>query len=158
MRSQGNDIFFRVTKNETILKTIDEDVMQKHSGEFRSKEAIVITFNNLEDLNISSRKYKYQVALATDYSKVYAIFHYKRMDTRGLNNIGFNEPNATAPCNTTLTFNLNETHLTTSSNIDHPGKFVFLLERCVFSFYFFFSLCHTTPTLTQLQGLRGHPR
>eukprot|EP00111_Clytia_hemisphaerica_P009715 TCONS_00028503-protein len=56
------------------------------------------------------------------------------MDTRGYNNIGFNEPITTNPCNITLIFNLNENNLTTSSNIDKPGKFVFLLEspKCLY--------------------------
>eukprot|EP00111_Clytia_hemisphaerica_P010998 TCONS_00032248-protein len=135
MRSLGNDISFRATKNKTILKVIDEDIAQKHhSGEFRSKEAIVITFNNLQYYRNSNLTYNYQAVLATDYDKVYAIFHYERMDTRGKNNIGFNEPSTTDSCNTTLIFNLNENNLTTSSNIDKPGKFVFLLEspKCLY--------------------------
>eukprot|EP00111_Clytia_hemisphaerica_P012904 TCONS_00037917-protein len=135
MRSLGNDTFFRATKNKTILKMIDKDIAQKHSGEFRSKEAIVITFNNLQYYTpYSNLIYNYQAVLATDYDKVYAIFHYERMDTRGKNNIGFNEPNTTDSCNTTLIFNLNEKNLTTSSNIDKPGKFVFLLEspKCLY--------------------------
>ena len=134
MRSHGNDTLFRVTKDETILKMIDEDIAQKQreqSEDFHSKEAIVITFNGLQSFNNWNSSFRYQAVLSTNYKKTYAIFKYDRIDAPGNGNIGFHEPNLKSPCNATSKFDLDERNLTESSNIGKPGTFVFLLTRYV---------------------------
>eukprot|EP00111_Clytia_hemisphaerica_P024757 TCONS_00072953-protein len=130
MRSLGNNILYRTTKDQNILNLVDRDIsLLKSVSSFKSKEAIVVTYNNVPYYEIRNILFRYQVVIATDYKNTYTIFNYDRIDRSGYHNIGFSEPSA---CNKSINvrFNLTKSNLTTNSNVDVPGKFVFLLTKC----------------------------
>ena len=71
MRSHGNDILYRTTKDQNILKLIDRDIaLSKSTQAFQSKEAIVITFRNVPSYHYGHMLFRYQVVIATDYNLI----------------------------------------------------------------------------------------
>ena len=135
LKSRGNDILYRSTTNRNILKLVDKDIAllprkQSTTSSFNSKEAIVITFNNVPYYDNRNILFRFQTVIATDYKNTYTIFNYDRMDNPGYGNIGYAEPDGAFSCKSTENFNLNGSKLTTSSNVGKPGKFVFLLINC----------------------------
>ena len=131
MRSYGRDILYRSTKDQNILKLIDRDIglphQQNSTSFFKSKEAIIITFNNVRYYDYRNILFRYQVVIASDYNSTYTIFNYDRLDRQSYDNIGYVEPDATFSCTPYKRFNLNRNNLTKSSNVGQPGKFVFRL-------------------------------
>uniref|UniRef100_A0A7M5WRE4 NIDO domain-containing protein n=1 Tax=Clytia hemisphaerica TaxID=252671 RepID=A0A7M5WRE4_9CNID len=131
LKSYGRDILYRSTTQQNILSMIDKDILlSKSVPSFKSKEAIVITFNNVPYYDKRNILFRFQVVMATDYKNTYTIFNYDRIDNPGYGNIGYAEPDGEVSCTPYKSFNLNGNTLTTSSNVGKPGKFVFLLTNC----------------------------
>ncbi|XP_066920707.1 uncharacterized protein [Clytia hemisphaerica] len=119
MRSHGNDILCRTTKDQTTLNSIDRDIsLSKSAPSFKSKEAIVITFNNVPYYDNRNILFRFQAIIATDYKKTYTIFNYERMDNPGYDNIGYAEPDGKVSCTPYKSFNLNGNTLTLRSPKD----------------------------------------
>ena len=131
MRSYGNDILYRTTKDQITLRLIDGDIaLSKTTPSFKSKEAIIITFNNVSYYKDRDILFRYQVVITTDYKNTYTIFNYDRMDRASYDNIGYAEPDGRVSCTPYKHFNVNGNKLTTTSNVGFPGKFVFSLTNC----------------------------
>ncbi|XP_066920704.1 uncharacterized protein [Clytia hemisphaerica] len=151
MISLGNNILYRTTKDQNILNLVDRDIsLSKSVSSFKSKEAIVVTFNNVPHYGNRNMIFRYQVVIATDYKNTYTIFNYDRMDNSGYDNIGYAEPDGEVSCTPYKRFNLNGHTLTTSSNVGKPGKFIFLLTNCTNDRV----LPTTTPLLTTTPAAR----
>ena len=127
MISNGRDILYRTTKDQNILNLIDQDIALslENPSHFKSKEAIVITFNDIQLYDYPNTLFKYQAVIASDYKNTFTILNYERMDKEGFANIGFADPPA---CKKSRTFNIDRKRLTTSSNVGRQGKFVYLLS------------------------------
>ena len=131
LRSYGRDILYRVTTDQNILRLINKDIaLSKSAPTFQSKEAIVITFNNVPYYDNRNILFRFQAVIATDYKNTYTIFNYIRIDRPSYDNIGYAEPDGKISCTPYKRFNINGNNLTTTSNIGKPGKFVFLLTNC----------------------------
>ncbi|XP_066922095.1 uncharacterized protein [Clytia hemisphaerica] len=124
MVSNGRDISYRTTRDQYILNQVDKDIALSVGNQFKSKEAIIITLNNVQIYDEPNVLVKYQVVIATDYKKTFAILNYERIDKEGFLNIGLSDPPA---CKTSRRFNIDAKRLTTSSNVGRQGKFIFLL-------------------------------
>ena len=100
-------------------------------GSFYPTEAIIVTYNNVQQYGKLYNKFKYQVILATDYTSTYAIVNYERLDTSG-NRIGYGDPSCHAFQNFT-SGGRNQTELTKTSNIGIPGRHLYVLteQRCI---------------------------
>ena len=67
MRSHGNDILYRTTKDQNILKLIDRDIALQATPSFKSKEAIIVTFRNVPYYDNRYILFRSQAVVATDY-------------------------------------------------------------------------------------------
>ena len=135
LKSRGNDILYRSTTDRNILNLVDKDIAllprkQSTTSSFNSKEAIVITFNNVPYYDNRNILFRFQTVIATDYKNTYTIFNYIRLDRPGYDNIGYAEPDGRVSCTPYKRFSINGNNLTTTSNIGKPGKFVFPLTNC----------------------------
>ena len=94
---------------------------------FNAAEAIIVTYNDIPRYNNPSKRFKYQVVIATDYTNTFAILNYDRLDLISYHNAGFSEP---GPCHIIKQFtkSLDETAvLNQTSNVGRPGKHIHLL-------------------------------
>lgn len=129
--SNGLDTFHRKTKDQKILSLIDRDVAKTlqtpgHPTQFKSKEAIIITFNNVHKYGKPNIRFKYQVIIVTDYTNTFTILNYERLDEASSTVVGFTDP---LSCKHTAKFfgDRNNKALLTTSNVGEAGKHVFLL-------------------------------
>ena len=136
MRSYGRNILYRATKDQNMLILIDRDIallprQQNTISAFKSKEAIIITFNSVPYSKSQNIVFRYQVVIATDYKNTFTIFNYMRIDRPSFENIGigYSEPNGNISCTQYERFNINGDKLTTTSNVGIAGKFVFSLNN-----------------------------
>ena len=123
MVSNGQNIFFRTSKNRSILDLVDRDVAYGNYPPFKATEAIVITFNNVAFYN-RPQKVKFQAILATNYKKTFVIFNYLRLDLDA-RVTGFSDQEA---CNSFRKFS-NRRNLVSTTNVGVPGKHVHLLTN-----------------------------
>ena len=160
MKSSGSDVFYRTTSDKTILQAVDKDIaliLGKQKGTpstFNASSAIIITFDNIQSLGLSSVLFKYQTVIATDFKNTFAIVDYERLDGDGIE-IGFYE----VYCKHLKRFtgSSESKQLVDDTNVGIPGKQVHLLtnndNRCsnpegtfisVFYFLYIFPSRHTT--------------
>lgn len=121
--SDGQNIFFRSTKDQAILDLADRDVSYKSIHPFKSKEVIIVTFNRVPRYNHQNMIFTFQTILATDYTKTYAILNYIQLDADA-RQTGFSYQQGV--CKTSQRFS-NKSSLVYTSNVGVPGKHVHLL-------------------------------
>ena len=127
----GKHIFYRTSKDPLILHLIDRDISLAlgkpgNPSTFNAAEAIIVTYNDIPKYGDSSKIFKFQVIIATDHTKTFAILNYDRLDTSA-HLAGYNE---LAPCNQItklFTKSSDERVLNRTSNVGRPGKHIHLL-------------------------------
>lgn len=126
----GQHILYRTTKDPNTLRVINTAIRYLILGKpgnpsyFNAVEAIVVTYNNIPKYGDSSKIFKYQVVITTDYTNTFAILNYDRLDESGNIN-GFSEP----VCNVSKHFitSSDKTVLSSTSNVGISGIHIFLM-------------------------------
>lgn len=129
--NRNNGILYRTTKDLKTLNLIDQDISLAlgkpgNPSSFNATEAIVVTYNDIQRYGDSSKRFKYQVVIATDYTNSFTILNYDRLDQKGRGPVGFSDP---GPCRVSKRFlnSSDERTLTQTSNVGRPGKHIHLL-------------------------------
>ena len=129
MDNRIRNIFYRSTSDPHTLNLIDQDITLAlgepgNPSTFKTAEAIIVTYNNVPKYGDSSKKFKYQVVIATDYTNTFAILNYDRLDESG-SIVGYSDP----LCNVWRHFTTSSDKrvLTRTSNVGVLGKHVYLL-------------------------------
>lgn len=92
----GRNILYRRTTDRRILRLIDQDIglfnrSQRIPTRFQSYNAIIITYDNIPLHRDYTKRFSYQIILASDFDNTYAIFNYGRLDGDS-GDIGFTDP------------------------------------------------------------------
>ena len=130
MHNRNKDIFYRITLDPRTLNLIDQDISLTlgrpgNPSTFKTTKAIIVTYNNVPKYGDSSKRFKYQVVIATDYTNTFAILNYDRLDESG-GIVGYGD---SGYCTKTRTFtDSSDTRtLNRTSNVGRPGKHIYLL-------------------------------
>ena len=131
MDNRNKDIFYRTTTNVNTLKLIDQDIFlalgkSGNPSTFNAAEAIIMTYDNVPKYGDRSKRFKFQVVIATDYTNTFAILNYDRLDESG-GVVGYGD---SGYCTSTKTFtdSLDTRILNQTSNVGHAGKHIHLLK------------------------------
>ena len=81
MDNRNKDIFYRTTKDQDTLKLINRDISLAlgkpgNPSTFNAAEAIIMTYDNVPKYRDSSKRFKFQVVIATDYTHTFACLLY----------------------------------------------------------------------------------
>lgn len=130
--NSGRHILYRTTKDILILYLIDRDISlalgkQGNPSTFNASEAIIVTYNNIHRFGDESKRFKYQVVIATDYTNTFAILNYDRLDLNS-NEVGFSEPLSCHQFTKKFTDLSDKRVLNRTSNVGRPGKHIHLLN------------------------------
>eukprot|EP00111_Clytia_hemisphaerica_P023655 TCONS_00069721-protein len=133
LRSSGGNIFHRSTTDAALLASMDQDIpiiqaeVSSDVVPFKSKEAIIMTYNNVAGYSCATCLYKYQAVLLTDYVHTWVILDYDGLATTDSTPIGFGDP----ACNAKQEFPIGDyATINSGSNIGQAGtgKYAFLLS------------------------------
>ena len=94
--NNGRNILYRTTTDHRILRLIDHDIglsnrTQRIPTRFQPIQAIIITYDNIPLHRDHTKRFSYQIILASDWDNTYAIFNYGRLDGDS-GDIGFTDP------------------------------------------------------------------
>ena len=130
MDNRNKDIFWRTTKDQNTLKLINQDISLAvgnpgNPSRFNTTEAIIVTYDNVPKYLDSTKRFKFQVVIATDYTNTFAILNYDRLDESG-GVVGYGD---SGYCTSTKIFtdSLDTRTLNQTSNVGRPGKHIHLL-------------------------------
>ena len=130
MDNRNKDIFYRTTTNVNTLKLIDQDIFlalgkSGNPSTFNAAEAIIMTYDNVPKYGDRSKRFKFQVVIATDYTNTFAILNYDRLDESG-GVVGYGD-SGYCPIIKTFTNSTDTRILNQTSNVGRPGKHIHLL-------------------------------
>ena len=127
----GRNIMYRETTDYRILRLIDQDIslVNKSEGRFHSYSAIIVTYDNIQLHRDHTKRFSYQVVIATDYSNTFAIINYGRLDGNS-GDVGFTDPGRYST-KRFLSPSADKRILTNFSNVagGSPGKHVYKLSN-----------------------------
>ena len=127
-------LHFRGSIKVRALRWVNSNIARKLPTQngldsFNARQAIVVTYNNVERYNSIRLKYKYQLVLATDFDVTFAIMNYERLDNNG-NRPGFSEPPGGSANTVYFTASTSQNrNLVSTSNIGVRGRHVYLLSK-----------------------------
>ena len=127
----GKHILYRTSKDPLILHLIDRDISLAlgkpgNPSTFNAAEAIIVTYNDIPHYHYSTKRFKFQVVIATDYTNTFAVLNYGRLDLNSAD-VGYSEPQ---PCKhnvKSFTESSDRRVLNRTSNVGRPGKHIHLL-------------------------------
>ena len=140
----------------TSLQLIDQDISRAlgnpgNPSIFNAAEAIIVTYNNIPKYRESTKRFTFQVVIATDYTNTFAILNYDRLDESG-NDIGYSDPS----CNSLKYFTRSPDKrvLARTSNVGVPGKHIHLLtsKGCSGKYLFVNILQNCTDIIGRIYG------
>ena len=130
MNNRNNNIYYRTAKDQNTLKLINQDISLAvdkpgNPSTFNTTDAIIVTYDNVPKYGDLSKRFKFQVVIATDYINTFAILNYDRLDESG-GVVGYGD---SGYCTSTKTFtnSLDSRVLNKTSNVGRPGKHIHLL-------------------------------
>ena len=88
MNNRNNNIYYRTAKDQNTLKLINQDISLAvgkpgNPSTFNTTDAIIVTYDNVPKYGDLSKRFKFQVVIATDYTNTLAILNYDRLDESG---------------------------------------------------------------------------
>ena len=132
INTAGKHILYRTSKDPLILHLIDRDISSAlgkpgNPSTFNAAEAIIVTYDNIPNYHDSTKRFKFQVVIATDYTNTFAIINYGRLDQKSYYDVGYSEPQ---PCKHNVKSFIESSDrrvLNRTSNVGRPGKHIHLL-------------------------------
>ena len=117
-------IYFRESSDEEILMRASKDVKKKTDFNYFPTSVFIVTYDNINSYQNQAELNTFQIVLASNGSRTYGIFNYKKLDSIGAK-AGFVD----GPCNTeTFSSTHRSNQLTQTSNIGIKGRHIYYIS------------------------------